>query len=210
MADSVLSKEIIVNWARADLGLAPKFDFSDESEFGQLVAVFWPRCEARAIALHDWTFCRLTRRCTRQVATPENGWAHAHDLPGDRIGPPLKLLSDPQANIPLRNFDIEGNTVFSREPVVYARCKVRVAPEAWPAEWADAFAKLLASYFAVPLLQDTDIAAQREYEAVGRPSEGGTGGIFGRLIAQDRAGQPLGQPLTDADPLSAARWHGRW
>ncbi|ESZ25490.1 hypothetical protein [Mesorhizobium sp. L2C066B000] len=214
MAEAEIDKAMIVNWALVELGLAPKFSIDEQTTLGGLVDIFWPRAIARTFGLHDWTFCRQTFLLTRQEATPVIGYTYGFDLPGGILGPPLKLTSDALCNVPLRDFAIEGTTVFTNEPVVYARCKQALDPAAWPPQFADGFATLLASYLAVPLTQDSDLKADKEAAAIGTPATGGAGGIFGRLIAQDRAGSPVGSPaVTDVlhgGRVSSEPWHGRW
>jgi len=214
MAEAEIDKAMIVNWALTELGLAPNFSIDSETKLGGLVDIFWPRAIARTFGLHDWTFCRQTFLLTRQEATPINGWTYGFDLPGDILGPPLKVTYDARCDVPLRDFTIEGTTVFANEPVVYARCKLALDPAAWPPQFQDGFATLLASYLAIPLTQDAELKADKEAAAIGTQSQGGSGGIFGRLIAQDRAGAPVGSPAS-TDALQGGRpssepWHGRW
>jgi len=212
--EAELTKAMIVNWALAELGLAPSFSIDQETTLGGIVDMFWPRAIGHCFGLHDWTFCRRTSRLTRQSAVPETGYRYGFDLPGDKIGPPMKLLSDPRRETPIRDSRIEGRTVFVDEEAVYAVCKVAVAPAAWDWQWASAYATAFSSYLAVPLTQDYELAAEKYAAAFGTRSEGGTGGVFGRLIAQDRAAGPVGSNLLTNDPLTAGRfsepWHGRY
>lgn len=214
MPETELDKPMIVNWALAELGLKPKFSIDEDTQLGGTVDIFWPRAEARCFGLHDWTFCRRTSQLTRQDATPQTGYAYGFDLPGDRLGEPLKVLSDPRCETPVREYRIEGKSLFADEAAVYAVCKVRLDPRDWDIQFADCFAVCLAGYLAIPMLQDIDMAAAKEKQAFGTASEGGTGGMFGRLIAQHRSGSPLGSNLLRNDPLTAGRsaepWHGRW
>ncbi len=201
-----LDKATIVNWALAELGLAPTFTIDDDTNLGGRVAIFWPRAEARCFGVHDWTFCRQTLRLDRLAATPENGWPYGFQLPGARLSGPMMLTADPQSLFPLRDYVIEGTIVFARETDLWARLKLALDPEAWPVDFAEAFAVSLASFLAVPLLQDSDLRDDKRVEAFGTPSLGGAGGLFGRLIAQDLAASPIGSPLLVSDPLTAARW----
>ena len=202
----MLTKPIIVNWALAELGLPPKFSIDDQTPLGGYVGIFWPRTEARCFGVHDWTFCRRTARLDRLEAKPDNGWAYGFILPGDRIGPPLKALSDPRRETPLRSSDIEGDVLYADEPQVWARCKVAVDPVAWPVQFAEVFATALAAALAVPLRQDDAAASELEMKAFGHPREQGAGGIIGRLIAQDVASKQVSSPLLREDPLTMA--HG--
>lgn len=210
MPDSELTQPMIVNWSLAELGLAANFSTDEQTTRGADVALMWPRAEAQSISLTDWTNFRRTTRLTRQAATPDTGYAYGYDLPGDRFGEPLKLLSDPRRETPIRDQRIEGDTLSCDEPTVYAVCKVRRDPAYWDPQWANCFAVLLASYLAVPLLQDPDMAEAKMVLAIGTRSEGGTGGMFGRLIAQNRAAGPVASPLYRDDPLTAGRGGGDW
>ncbi|GAA2871927.1 hypothetical protein GGQ99_000964 [Aminobacter niigataensis] len=212
--EAELTKAMIVNWALAEIGLAPSFSIDQETTLGGVVDMFWPRAIGHCFGLHDWTFCRRTSQLTRQAAKPVTGYRYGFDLPGDKIGQPMKLLSDPRRETPIRDSRIEGRTLFADEETVYAVCKVAVDPQIWDWQWAGAFATAFSSWLAVPLLQDIELAAEKRAEAFGTRSEGGTGGVFGRLIAQDRASGPVGSNLLANEPLTSGRftgdWHGRW
>lgn len=212
--DSLIDKAKIVNWALADLGLAPTFSIGDETSQGAQVDIFWPRAIGECFGVHDWPFCRRTYQLVRHAARPDTGYAYRFELPRPRLGEPMKNLADPRSAEPLRSFRIEGNWLHADEPAVWSVVKVPVDPSAWDLQWASAFATALASMLAVPLLQAADLAADKDREAFGQPTEGRTGGKFGRLIAQHRAAEPLGQNMSNRDPLTAGRtsgpWHGRF
>lgn len=208
--EAELTKAMIVNWALVELGLAPNFSIDDETTLGGLVDMFWPRAIGHCFGLHDWTFCRRTSRLSRQDEEPETGYRFGFDLPGDKIGPPMKLLRDPRREDPIRHSRIEGRTLYCDEDTVYAVCKVAVAPKVWDLQWASAFATAFSSFLAVPLTQDGDLAADKWAAAFGTRSEGGTGGVFGRMIAQDRAAAPVGSNLLANDLLTSGRFSGDW
>lgn len=212
--DAQLDKPMVVNWALAELGLAPSFSVDDATGLGRNVAIFWPRAVGHCFGLHDWTFCRRTFKLSRQSAEPATGFRYGYDLPGSVIGPPMRVLSDPRSQQPLRNRRIEGATLYCDEDQAWAVFKVPVDVALWDWQWANAFAMALAHYLTVPLTQDTDMAEAKYVLAFGSRSEGGTGGVFGRLIAQDRAAEPLGAPMFADTPLLGGRgtdaWYGRW
>lgn len=212
--DAQLDKPMIVNWALAELGLAPKFTIDDATGLGRNVAIFWPRAVGHCFGLADWSFCRKTFKLTRQSATPVTGYAYGYDLPGGVIGPPVKVLADPRSQQPVRDKRIEGQTLYCDEDQAYAVFKAPVDVAIWDWQWANAFSVALAHYLAVPLTQDMDLAEQKKRDAFGTPSEGGTGGIFGRLIAQYRGSEPVGASMAAEESLTGGRnsgpWHGRF
>jgi hypothetical protein len=213
MPDAAITQPVLVNWALTELGQAPNFSIDAQSRLGALVDIYWPRAVARCFGLTDWPFCRRTYRLTRLADAPDTGYAYAFQLPNPRYGPPLRYLRDPRSNQVVRDTRIEGEEVHADEPVLHAACKVAVDPEYWDEQFADCFAVALASYLAVPLLQDADMAEMKSRQAFGTPSEGGAGGMFGRLIAQHRASGPMAAPGA-SDALSGGRadgqWFGRW
>jgi hypothetical protein len=207
MADAEITRATIVNYALIKcLGLPPSFSDDDESPLGGTVDIVWPMTMARTFMLTDWTFSRRTYKLTRQEATPITGWQYAFDLPGTKIGDPLKIARDPQCNSPIRDFYLEGAEMHCNEQTAYARCRVLLDPKYWDPAFLACFVIALGADLAVPVLQNEDLAQKLEAEAFGTPSQGGAGGKFGRLLAQNRAASPIGSNLLDGDPLSTAHW----
>ena len=204
--DAEITRAMIVNWALIDLGHPASFTDDANDQLGGIVDLVWPRVVERTFGLHDWTFCRRTTKLVRLDETPQTGWKHAFTLPGDRIGDPLKLLPDPRREAPLRDFQIEGDEVHANVAEIWARCRVNVDPRYWDPAFRAAFVTALASALAVPLMQDEDTAATLHAKAFGSPSQGGAGGEFWRLIAQNLASSPVGSPLTGYNVLVDARW----
>ncbi|WP_062222207.1 hypothetical protein [Aureimonas sp. D3] len=202
-----IDKATIINRALIQLGQAPSFSLDDESFANGAIDAVWPDVVDICFGLHDWTFARRTSRLTRLAAKPDNGWTYGFELPGDRLGAPLLVLrAVVQSEAVLRTYTIEGGTLFAHEPAVWARCKVEVDPVAWEPNFRTAFTTALASRLAVPMQQDEGLAAELWAAAFGTPAQGGTGGAFGRLVAQDRAAAPVSSPLLRSDPLTDARW----
>ena len=56
-----------------------------------------------------------------------------------------------------------------------------------------AFVTALGGYLAMPVWQDADLRNDKMVEAFGTPSREGTGGLFGRLMAQDLAAVIAGE-----------------
>lgn len=212
-----IDKAKIVNMALTEIGAGPMFSTDDDTDLAAQIEIVWQSLTDRVIGMHDWTFCRKTFKNARQAETPDNGWKYAFDLPGGRIGMPLKIMdqagSDPS---PLRNFTYEAGVLYCNQPNTWSLVKVEVDPDAWPPEWRGAFIIALGAYLAVPVWQDRDLKADLLVEAFGVPSREGTGGLFGRLMAQDKASNPVGSPQTYDDPLLNARigagdhWAGRY
>ncbi|MBX3580070.1 MAG: hypothetical protein KF723_22940 [Rhizobiaceae bacterium] len=207
---ATITKAMLVNWALIDLGQPANFsvdaETGDDSTLGGIVDLIWQRVVDECFGFHDWYFCRATAPLVRRLAAPITGYAYAFDLPGDKLGDTLKIFTDPKCTRPLRDFYLEGRQLHCNEAAAYARYKVMVDPDLWDPGFRSAFVTALASYLAVPVLHDLDMKSEKWAEAFGTPSQGMSGGKFGRLISQSRAAEPLGAPFAGNDPLVDARF----
>jgi len=214
-----IDKLAIVNQALVAIGAGVVFSIDDDSDLSAQIHAVWDHLIDFTFGMHDWTFCRKTFKLNRHADAPESGWRYAFDLPGNKIGDPLKIMSRAgQSPEPLRNYDLEGQEVHCEEEDVWARCRVLVDPDVWDPAFRAAFVRALEGDLCIPVFQDGAMRDSKLVEAFGTPSKEMTGGMFGRLIAQNRAAAPVGAPLLNADPLTNARtigggdysWHGRF
>lgn len=204
-----IDKQAIINWTLTDIGVGPVFSTDDGSELAENCEAVWQRTIDQVFGLHNWSFARKTYKNRRRDETPENGWSYAFDLPGGRIGNPLKILDQAGSSPrPLRDFTIEEGLLYCNVTETWSLCKVEVSPDNWPPEWRAAFVVAYGGYLAVPVWGDEDMRNARLAEAFGTPSKEGAGGLFGRLMAQDRASNPVGEPMANDSPLTAVRPQG--
>lgn len=204
-----IDKQAIINWTLTDIGVGPVFSTDDGSELAENCEAVWQRTIDQVFGLHNWSFARKTYKNRRRDETPENGWRYAFDLPGGRIGNPLKILDQAGSSPrPLRDFTIEEGLLYCNVTETWSLCKVEVSPDNWPPEWRAAFVVAYGGYLAVPVWGDEDMRNARLAEAFGTPSKEGAGGLFGRLMAQDKASNPVGEPMTNDSPLTAVRPQG--
>jgi hypothetical protein len=173
---------------------------------------------AQAFNFTTWNFLKATVRCTlidKQANGIEehkpwpNGYSHAHAIPGNKMGSIRKILSSEHPSANIRDFEIEGERLFSHCKDVWIAARFAKEPELWPAAWREAFTVLLAGRFSVPETHDTELEDKFLTEALGTPRERAMpGGMFGRLVAQDLAENPPDSPLRSGDPLLDARAGG--
>jgi hypothetical protein len=205
---ATIDKTEIINWALTKIGVGAVYSTEDESELALTIENVWQPTVDYAFSMEDWFWTKRTRKLERHAATPENGWAYGYDLPAERIGPAIAFLD--QVGISrrvLRNYNLEGKSVFCDVPDCWAQIKVVVAIDDWDVSFRAAFVVLLASEFAVSVMQDASQAQTLRAEAIGTPAMQGSGGMFGKLIAQNKAAQPMGaEPLMATDPLDDARY----
>ena len=200
-AKTTMANRALVN----KLGLAASYSIGQNTTLGTSVDFAWTAVEARVPSLYHWSYMRKTVKLNR-LASVDNGWPYGYDLPAERIGDPLAYLRS--VTVPddyVRNYMVEAGQVYAMEPALWARIRVASDPTTWDAGFAEAFVTALGSALAVSLLQDEDREMSLFVDAFGRPQENGTGGMFGRLIAMNKAAQPQGRRFLDDDPLTAAR-----
>lgn len=206
MDETAAAKVLVVNRALLKLGQPASYTIDGNTQLAGIVDQVWPSIEARAVALYDWSFCRDTVKATPLAGPFDNGWQYGFALPGNRIGDPLAVLTQvsPCEQF-LRDFMNEGGNLYCNVSPVWVRVRVMSDPTFWDLGFREAFATALAGALAVPVLMDEELEDRRNQEAWGRPQENGGGGLFGRLIALNRAATPVGRTFLDNDPLTAAR-----
>lgn len=205
---ATIDKAMIINWALTEIGAGPMFSTDDESPLAQNIENTWQRTVDFAFTLDEWYWAKRVARLDRHADTPENGWQYGFDLPGDRVGPAVAFMDRAgQSPRPLRNFHLEGKSVFANVPDLWAEIRIIVDVDDWDASFRAAFTKLLASELAIPVFQDGKLKEDLRTICLGQPHEKNTGGLFGRLMAQNKAAEPIGAtPLMAATPLDDARY----
>lgn len=208
--DQLIDRPTLINMALAQLGQPPRFISSNdegdsEDAFSGTIDRMYRLCLDECYSKHDWSFLRVRTSLVRHAAQPTTGFRYRFDLPGDRLGP-ITGLFVPGYDAPVREFIIQSDTLDCNEPIVSARYKADLDPQYWDAGFRHAFVVALASQLAVPLQQDLEMRNFYYQEAFGRTSEQGSGGLFGRLIAQDRASSPLGSPITEHTFITDHHW----
>jgi hypothetical protein len=204
-----IDKAKIINWTLTDIGVGPIFSIDDGSDLSEVCEAAWQRTIDQLLGMHDWSFARKTYKNRRRVEAPENGWRYGFDLPGTRIGNPLKIMDQAGSSPrPLRSFTIEEGILFCDAEETWSLCKVEVSPDSWPPDWRAAFVVAYGGYLAVPVWNDENMRDGRLAEAFGTPSQQFTGGMFGRLMAQDKASNPVGEPMQNDNPITAVRPQG--
>ncbi|RXT29368.1 hypothetical protein B5P46_11850 [Rhizobium leguminosarum] len=215
-----IDKTTIINWALTEIGAGPMFSTDDDSDLAAQIENVWQMAFDQCFGMHDWTFARVTVKMLRLAETPENGWAYGYMLPEPRIGNPLAYRRGARYSDPLiRDFTLQGGMFFTCEPEAWAVHKTPVNPDYWEPSFRAAFVTALSGWLAVPVWSDEDMRDRKLAEAFGSPSMQGSGGKFGRLMAQDKGSAPIGEePLLRNDPLTDVRglgggplsgpWHG--
>lgn len=217
-APEIVDDVTIINRMLARIGSSPIGAIDEDTDkCRQCVAVYYDRRD-QLLSRYQWRFNGVTRKLDQAAETAENGfdttisrfmngWRYAFDLPGTRLGPPRKVLSDPRdPNRPLRNCLIEGNRIYADVKPLWATCGEAIDPENWPAWFRLPMIVLGAADLCVPIAHDKNLADDLYVRGEGTPSEKGLGGMVGLAIAADISGAPPAAPLLADDPLTSARF----
>jgi len=189
------------------LGMPAIYSLGGDDAMEAACEAAWDETLSHCFSLADWSFARRTMELVAMSERPDNGFAYGFKLPGNRLGQVLKVLHDPRSsNGVVRHYTIEADGLYCDYEHIWVRLRMLVEPQYWDGAFRSAFVVALGAKLAIALTQDEELAAQKTVEAFGTPAQGGAGGLFGRLIAQDRAHEPLGADLYWQDPLTQARW----
>lgn len=202
-----IDKPMIINWALTEIGVGAIFSSEDDSDLALQIQNCWQRTVDECFALEQWHWARQTRKLVKTETEPMNGYARSFALPDIRIGAALAYYAEisPCRRI-CRDFQINGGEVSCNETQLYWRGIAQISPDDWDVAFRNAFVTALSARLAVPVMQDRSLAQDLDQMAFGTPSEKRRGGMFGLLIAQNKAQEPMDTDLYASDPLSDARY----
>jgi hypothetical protein len=212
---SVIDELSIANGALAQFGGGEIFAFDEETELARKVNAVYEARRDSLLALHAWQFNRRTYKLDEIAGSAENGWdatdywgngyRHAFQLPGDAIGTPRRVLTNPRApHAPLRDYLLEEGRLYADFHPLWASVGVRADPAAWPASFRLAAMVLIASDLAIPVAGDARLAEELRLRGEGPVELGGRGGLVGVAINQDVSGSPGPSPIATNDDLTTA------
>jgi len=211
MAGSRVDRVTVIADALSRFGQPLGLDLESDNPRAERLKNIYTGTLALAFGMHQWEFlkktfsCSVVSKATDAIAESDawlNGYGFAHQLPGDLKKNP-EVIFDGSGHI-VRDFSIEGRRVYSNCEVIKVTGLATLDPEYWPDDWREAFVTWLAGRFSVPELMDVNLEDKFLTEALGTPRERPSGGMFGRLMAQDLAANPPDSPFLKGDPLSDA------
>lgn len=206
----------VINNALAVFGGGEVGALDEESDLAeQCVRAYRPLMNF-LIGRYEWSFATRTYRLNpipRDTANGydsterafQNGWPFAFHLPGERLGLPHRVLTNPLTpERPLRQYLIEEGRIFARSEKLWAAVPVWTAIENWSPAFRLLAETALASALCVGITHDKGLADILHERAFGPPSAGGAGGLMGTAISAE-AGKTRGAAPMQSDPLGDAR-----
>jgi len=187
----------IANMALASFGSAPIQSFDDSTPAGAAVALLYPLVMNGLLAEYPWNFCRQTVQL-QQLAVADltdgmnvAGWANAFELPGNMLGPPIKVSANNRyPDAPELRYEIEATTLYTNQAAVWVLGQFYVDESAWPPYFLPAAVACLAAEIVMPITGNASIRQQLQADAWGSPAEQRMGGKLGAARRVDARGQP--------------------
>jgi hypothetical protein len=197
----------IVNAACALLSVDPLQALTDELPGGQAAQTLYEPIIDLCLGLTPWSFARRTQQLGRLAGvTSPLGFAHVHQLPANRVGPPERLLADPSrpgSAVWAFDYDEEGR-VHSDAEILYAQYTARVLPAMWHPVFRAAVIHAVAAGFCELLTGNSSMAAEMQAKAFGTPSEAYRGGMMRAALSADARATPARNLPAHSNPLLAA------
>lgn len=179
----------------------------DDDKLGGLpVRLTYERAVKDALACYPWTFAREWQALGREAQAPGNGWLYVFQLPGQRLGPPIKISDSADLRRAFTGYQLGGTKVFSNADQLYAYFVVRPDPSAWPLAFQNAFVTYLASEFAESVTGDKERRQILRREACGTDPGTMLGGLFLEATRIDAQANPTQSLPLDNNPIVGARF----
>ena len=204
MADEPTDKQTLINKALTVIGHTP-ISIEDEDDKAESASTAFDLTVDEIFGLHAWSWAK-TRRALQRITTPSGSTKpHAFQYPGDVLGAPLAVFSSVQPEQRDFGYILQGSMLFADGENRWADFQ-EVKPLAqWPSAFRAGFIKALAAELCIPIAELIELRAVYRTELFGRDWEQYQGGLFGRLIAADKAAQPLHTPQLGHQLNSARR-----
>lgn len=202
---SALTPLVMVNRAFARLNIDP-LEGLDDSFGASSAALTYDSIVEFCLGIYPFSWGKEMRVLSPlDPATSLFGYAHVFDVPGDSLGPPVRITDD--ARDPDRIFNrytLSGNQVHADPATLFAEVKFKPPVMRWPATFREAVILGLAAEFALGQVDDANLRERLRADAFGSPSAFPRGGVMGTAIAEDaRATPPRRAPLGN-NPLTNA------
>lgn len=200
----IISEITIVNRACAKLGIDPLQDMEEETIGGQTARLVYDSFVELCLGLYPWSFGKEIRALAKlSDVTSEYGFAHVFDLPGDRIGPPIRVsdsATDPDRIF--NRFVLYGGRIHADADPLFVDIKYMAPPDRWSATFREAVVLGLAGELALAMVDDANLRAALRSDAFGPPSQFPRGGAMGAAITEEARATPARRAPVDRNPLT--------
>lgn len=161
-----MTKVQICNLALAKIGAQAVVAIDENSVNAEYLRTHYDSVLAELLRAAPWSFA-IARVMTAKLAAPAFGWANRFQLPIDCIQV-LEVNGIDSEQYPNAPFAVEGGAILTNEE----DCKLRYVrletdPNAYPSDFVEAFATLLAARVTVGINGNWQLAASLEARCLG-------------------------------------------
>lgn len=161
---------------------------------------------------HPWSFGQRKRALTRLSGAPELHWAYRYALPTDMIGPPRAVFDSSDARVPFTDYELVASADATRPAelhtsaeTVWLQYACNVAPQFWPAYFAEMAVLAVAAEFALSVREDVQLRDRLRREVHGDAQMPGAGGKLAEAKLKDAQGKPSARIGVSGNPLIDVR-----
>lgn len=206
MAFETLDPPTIANRALALFGGGQIQDFDDQNDVAQQCVRVYDLVVDECLASYDWNWAMATRKLDQLAAAflPPNGYTYGYSFPVPAISGPYLLTRDAKRVAVVRDFKVEGRSIYTDADQLFGSFVLALSPDQWPAPFVALVVHAMASRLCIPITHDVDLADYFGALAWGTKQENNRGGLFQKAMAADLRTAPKRRPLGESDALTAA------
>lgn len=182
--------------------------FTDDSNEAEIANTMYEEHIKNLLSIYPWTFATKKAQLNQDSTAPIGEYTYSHIIPAETLLIWALFQSDEVGDIPIRDYDIystdSSRRIYSNYPALYADYTLYRPEVMWPGYFTLFAINSLASYLAIPVTGNADLAAHYYQMAYGSSSANRKGGLLGVAMSTD-AKQKRNETIFSA-PLIEARF----
>lgn len=179
-------------------------NFNEGTNEADIVSVYYETFIRDIFSRYPWKFATKKRRLNLSTSTPVNEWKYEFIIPDELLYVKAIYDTDGLYCKPITDYDVQDNKIYANSDKLWAEYTYYVPENKWPGYFTQYAIYALAAMLAIPVTDDSDLAAQMQQLAYGNPSEAERGGKFRTAISTESQQAPNDEIYTSE--LIAARF----
>ena len=163
--------------------------FSEDSNEAEICNEMYDEHIKHLLSIFPWTFATKKRQLNQDSTDPLNEYTYSHIIPAEALLIWALFDTDDIGGLPVRDYDIytddSGRRVYSNHSTLYADYTVYPDENIWPPYFAQFAIYSFASYIAIPVTGNAELAQYYKEQAYGSANANRKGGMFGVAASTD-------------------------
>lgn len=186
----------------------PISSFSDDSNEAEICNTMYEEHIKHLLSIYPWTFATKKAQLNQDSTSPIGEYTYSHIIPAEAMLIWAIFQTDEVGATPVTNYDIYSEDtgalrrIYSNYSTLYADYTKYISENNWPPYFTLFAINSLASYLAIPVTGNADLAKYYEDKAYGSANANRKGGLFGIAAATDskqkRNEFVVSSPITEA------------